>query len=93
MMFTDAEAVALTLGLLAIREFKFPVEAAAVEGALAKAERVMPELLLKQARALQEAIVFNVPPPPVRLDNNFVVTLISSVAARERLFMRYQSCL
>jgi predicted DNA-binding transcriptional regulator YafY len=91
MMFTDAEAVALTLGLLAIREFRFPVEAAAVEGALAKAERVMPELLLKQARALQQAITFNVPAPPVKLDNNFVVTLSSAVACGERLFMRYTS--
>jgi len=42
-MFTDAEAVALTMGLLAIREFRFPVNLAAVEGALAKTERVMPE--------------------------------------------------
>src|SRR6266508_210504 len=30
LMFTDAEAVALTLGLLAIREFHFPVDMAAV---------------------------------------------------------------
>jgi predicted DNA-binding transcriptional regulator YafY len=91
LMFTDAEAVALTLGLLAIREFRFPVEAAAVEGALAKTERVMPEKLLGQARALQEAITFNVPPPPVQLENNFVVTLSSAVAGHERLFMRYRS--
>lgn len=91
LMFTDAEAVALTLGLLAIREFRFPVEAAAVEGALAKTERVMPDKLLGQARALQEAITFNVPPPPVQLENNFVVTLSSAVAGHERLFMRYRS--
>src|SRR3984893_12131095 len=36
LMFNDAEGVALTVGLLAIREFRFPVDAAAVEGALAK---------------------------------------------------------
>src|SRR5215475_13349935 len=45
LMFTDSEAVALTLGLLAIREFRFPVDVAAVEGALAKTERVLPEPL------------------------------------------------
>src|ERR1700755_91995 len=31
LMFNDAEAIALTLGLLAIREFRFPVDVAAVE--------------------------------------------------------------
>src|SRR5215207_1609606 len=63
LMFNDAEAIALTLGLLAIREFRFPVDVAAVEGALAKTERVMPDRLLQQARGLQEAITFNVAPP------------------------------
>lgn len=61
LMFTDGEAVALTLGLLAIREFRFPVDVAAVEGALAKTERVLPEQPLQQARSLQEAITFHVP--------------------------------
>src|SRR5215212_6801008 len=65
LMYTDSEAIALTLGLLAIREFRFPVDVAAVEGALAKTERVMPEKLLRQARGLQEAITFNVAAPPV----------------------------
>src|SRR5690242_18630378 len=60
LMFTDTEAVALTLGLLTIREFRFPVGLAAVEGALAKAERVLPQKLLEQTRGLQESIIFNV---------------------------------
>jgi hypothetical protein len=33
-MFNDTEAIALTLGLLAIREFHFPIDVAAVEGGL-----------------------------------------------------------
>jgi predicted DNA-binding transcriptional regulator YafY len=91
LMFTDAEAVALTLGLLAIREFHFPVDVAAVEGALAKTERVMPEKLLNQARGLQEAIQFNVPTPPPALRNNFLVTLSSAVQQRQRVRLRYRS--
>jgi len=43
LMFTEPEAIALTLGLLAMRELRFPVDVAAMESALAKAERVMPE--------------------------------------------------
>jgi len=91
LMFTDAEAIALTLGLLAIREFRFPVDVAAVEGALAKTERVMPEKLLHQARSLQEAITFNVSPVPSLLQNDFVATLSSAVHQRQRVLMRYQS--
>jgi len=91
LMFTDSEAIALTLGLLAIREFKFPVDVAAVEGALAKTERVMPEKLLHQARSLQETIVFNVAPLPTLLNNEFISILSSAVQQRQRVFMRYQS--
>src|SRR5215207_10621404 len=50
LMFTDSEAVALTLGLIMMRVYRFPVDVAAVEGALAKTERVMPEKLLHQVR-------------------------------------------
>jgi predicted DNA-binding transcriptional regulator YafY len=91
LMFTDAEAVALTLGLLTIREFRFPVDVVAVEGALAKTERVMPEKLFNQARGLQEAIVFNVSPPPTVLHNNSLPILSSAVHQRQQVWLRYQS--
>jgi predicted DNA-binding transcriptional regulator YafY len=91
LLFTDAEAVALTLALLAIRELKFPVAVAAVEGALAKTERVMPEKLLQQARALQEAITFNTTPPPALLDNDFLSTLSLAVQQRQQVRLRYKS--
>jgi predicted DNA-binding transcriptional regulator YafY len=91
LMFTDAEAVALTLGLIAIRQLKFPVNVAAVEGALAKTERVMPEKLLSQVRGLQEAISFNVTPPPVIPDNDYIVTLSTAVQQRQQVHIHYQS--
>ena len=91
LMFTDAEAVALTLGLIAIREFHFPVDVAAVEGALAKTERVLPEKLFLQARSLQEAIAFNVSLPPAVFQNDLVATLSSAVQQRRQVHLRYQS--
>jgi predicted DNA-binding transcriptional regulator YafY len=91
LMFTDAEAVAMTLGLLAIREFHFPVDVAAVEGALAKTERVMPEKLLQQARGLQEAITFNVAPPAVLPHFDYIAILSSAVQQRRRVHLAYQS--
>ncbi len=91
LMFTDAEAISLTLGLLAMREFRFPVDVAAVEGALAKTERVMPEKLFQQARALQEAITFKVGLPPVQLENDAVAILSSAVQQRLQVLLRYQA--
>jgi predicted DNA-binding transcriptional regulator YafY len=91
LMFTDAEAVALTLGLLAIREYQFPVDVASIEGALAKTERAMPEKLLKQAQGLQEAITFNVTPPPTLLQNGLVTRLSQAVQERQQVFLRYQA--
>ncbi len=91
LMFTDGEAIALTLGLLAIREFHFPVDAAAVEGALAKTERVMPEKLLQQARGLQEAIIFNTSMPTIPLHSDFVTSMSVAVRQTQRVYLRYQA--
>ena len=90
-MYTDAEAVALTLGLLAIRAYGFPVDVAAVEGALAKTERVMPERPLQLVRGLQEAIAFYVSPLPALVQNDFVSMLSLAVQQRQRLLLRYRS--
>jgi predicted DNA-binding transcriptional regulator YafY len=90
-MFNDAEAIALTLGLIAIREYRFPLDVAAVEGALAKTERVMPEALLNQARGLQEAITFNVSLPPVQPQISHVSALSSAVRQKQQVRLRYQS--
>src|SRR5215218_9505722 len=89
LLFTNSEAVALTLGLLTIREWRFPVEVAAIEGALAKTERVLPEKLLQQARALQEAVSFHVVPPPVALAGDYLTTLSTAVHERTTVAMRY----
>jgi predicted DNA-binding transcriptional regulator YafY len=91
LMFTNAEATALTLGLLAIREFRFPVEVAAVESALAKTERVMPEKLLNQAKALQETITFHLDFLPNRVENNFVTILSSATQQRQQVHLHYRS--
>jgi predicted DNA-binding transcriptional regulator YafY len=91
LMFTDGEAVALTLGLIAIREFRFPVDITAVEGALAKTQRVMPAPLLHQTQSVQEAITFKVTPSPAPPANEFVSFLSTAVHQRQQVRLRYQS--
>ena len=56
LMFTDEEALGLTLGLLAARRLGLSGVAPAVEGALAKVERVMPVALRERVRDLEEGV-------------------------------------
>lgn len=91
LMFNDAEVVALTLGLLSIREYGFPAETAAVEGSLAKIERVMPERLAALVRGLQETISFVVSTPRHLIKNEVVSQLSLAVQQRKRVWMHYRS--
>src|ERR687897_229562 len=57
MMFTDEEALALALGLLSARRLGLSGVAPAVDGALSKIERVMPEGLRGRLQAFEETVV------------------------------------
>src|SRR3712207_3363238 len=57
MMFTEDEALGLGLALLAARRLGLSGVAPAVEGALAKVERVVPEVIVERMRALEESII------------------------------------
>src|SRR6266702_1260520 len=59
LMLTEEEALALTLGLLAARKLGLAVAAPAVEGALAKLERVLPNTLRERVQAVQETLIFD----------------------------------
>lgn len=56
LMFGEEEAVALTLGLLTAKRLDLVGAAPAVEGALAKIERVLPEPLRERVQALDETL-------------------------------------
>ena len=58
LIFTDDEALALTLSLLLVRRAGLADTTPAVEGALAKIERVLPEATRKRLQAVQETVVF-----------------------------------
>lgn len=86
LMFTEDEALALTLGLLAARRMGLAAAAPAVEGALAKVERVMPATLRTRMEAVQQTLVFDIPP---RYATPASATLLTfSVAARQRRRIR-----
>src|SRR5215475_10851991 len=59
LMFTEDEAIALTLGLLAARRLGLTAAAPATAGALAKVERVLPETLRARMEAVQQTLVID----------------------------------
>ena len=64
LMLANDEALAVTLGLLLARRFGLTGAAPATEGALAKIERVLPDALRVQVRALAQSLVLDQPTPP-----------------------------
>jgi predicted DNA-binding transcriptional regulator YafY len=90
MMFTDEEALALALGLLSARRLGLSGAAPAVEGALAKLERVMPEGLRERVRVFEETVVPAISPPTLPAGET-VVIVSEAVRERRQVRMRYRS--
>jgi predicted DNA-binding transcriptional regulator YafY len=91
LMLTEEEAVALTLGLLVARRTDLARVAPAVEGALAKVERVLPVALRGRVQALQEAVLLQLDPSQEPPAHGVVVTLSTAVVEQRRAALRYRS--
>ena len=92
LMFTEDEALALTLGLLAAKRLGMVMTAPAVEGALAKIDRVLPEALRERVQAVQETLVLeNTSRDRSSPDSSVVLTLSTATQQEKRVWMRYHS--
>ena len=91
MVFTDEEALGLTLGLLAARHLGLAGVAPAVEGALAKLERVMSEAVRGRVRALQETVSIAAARPRAPARSEALLTLAAAVGEQRRVRLRYRS--
>ncbi len=91
LMFTDEEALAMTLGLLLVRRSGTLVEAVSVEGALAKLDRVLPERVRARVLAVQEALVFEASPSHPPLASGKMAVFSTGVRERRRVRFRYES--
>lgn len=91
MMFTEEEAVALTLGLMVMRALHFPVDQAGVAGAQAKIERVMPQAALDRSRSLQSALHFSTVHAPIPVDSRVVQVLATAISQRLRVQIAYRT--
>lgn len=91
LMFTEDEALALTLGLLAARKLGLTAAAPAVEGALAKIERVLPLALRERVQAVQETLILDFTRTGPTPGSEVVVTLCAAAQQQRRVWMSYSS--
>src|SRR5262245_53172715 len=91
MMFTDDEALALSVGLLAARGLGLAHAAPAVASAQAKLERVMPARLKRRVRAVDETVTLETIQSVTPLDNEALVQLSGAAQACQRVRMHYRT--
>jgi predicted DNA-binding transcriptional regulator YafY len=90
LMFTEDEALAVTLGLVTAQRLGVAGGAPAFEGALAKVDRVLPPAVREQLRGVQESLTFDVPAstPPAAAS---VLAFSAGVRDHRRVHIRYHS--
>ena len=90
MMFTNEEALALTIGLISARRLNFADTDRAVESAFAKLERVMPLELKSRVRALNETITLDQNAASSTPPGEAVLSTMSSAAQlQQRVHIHY----
>jgi predicted DNA-binding transcriptional regulator YafY len=91
LMFSEDEALAVTLGLLAGRKLGLTGTSVAAEGALAKIERVLPPALRERIQALQEALVLDFAIQGQRPSEDALITLGTCAQQCRRARLRYRT--
>ncbi len=91
MMFSEDEALALSIGLLAARSLGFSEAAPAVASAQAKLERIMPDALKKRVRAVDQTVRLDMVRAVAPADGDALVILSSAALAQRRVHLRYRA--
>jgi predicted DNA-binding transcriptional regulator YafY len=90
LMFNEEEILAVMLGLLIGRQLAL-TNAAGIESAAAKIERVLPAELRQRVMALQDTLTFNVQPRRAALSGELIATLSLAAHQQRRVEVQYQS--
>lgn len=91
LMFTEDEALAITLGLLAARRMGLAMAAPAVEGALAKVERVLPAAVRERLQGMQSVLTLDLASPESTPANGVVLAFSTAAQQSRRLRLRYRT--
>lgn len=91
LMWTEEEALAVTLGLRVVQQLGLARTVPTVESALAKVERVLPPALRERIQAMQETVILDVASPAVVSTVDQVLALSTAAYQGQRVWIRYQS--
>jgi predicted DNA-binding transcriptional regulator YafY len=91
LIFTEDEALALTLALLVAKESGLAQVAPAFDGALAKIERVLPATTRTRIQAVEQTVAFAGGAAPTAPSGLAVLTLSSAIQSGRRVLMDYRS--
>jgi len=91
MMFTNDEALALSLGLLTARQFGLAEAVPAIESARAKLEQVMPHHLRQPLQALAQTVSLDLNVLPAVSPGTVLLTMSSAAQQQHRVHLRYRS--
>jgi predicted DNA-binding transcriptional regulator YafY len=91
MMFTDDEALALAVGLLAARGLGLTQAMPAVASAKAKLERVLPVRLSTRLSAVDETVTLELARPSAVLDQGVLALLSNATQNRRRVHVEYRT--
>ena len=92
LMLDDDEAAVVVLGLVAARRLGLEGEGAAVDGALAKIHRVLPDQLRRRVEALESTLGFTSPATTgAPVSGESLLLVAEAIGRRRRLRARYRS--
>jgi predicted DNA-binding transcriptional regulator YafY len=91
MMFSNDEALALELGLLAAEQLGLTEQGFAIESARAKLEYVMPLELKTRSRALSQSIQLGLEAYAAPASTQMMLLMSSATQQHQRVYLRYQS--
>lgn len=91
LIFTEEEATAITLGLLASSWLEIGQPAQAIEGALAKVSRVLPQTAREKLQAVSSHLILYPHNQQARPDASLLIDLSGAIHASQRILIEYRS--
>ncbi len=92
LMWTEEEALAVTLGLRAAQQLGLSQTVPTIESTLAKVERVLPQALRERVQAVQEMVALDLVTRAARAESSaYVIPLSAAAYQGKRVWMRYQA--
>jgi predicted DNA-binding transcriptional regulator YafY len=91
LMLSNDEALAVTLGLMAARQIGLASSQPAVDGAIAKIERVLPPDLRPKIDAIHQTVAFDLPATSVAAGSATLTAIGEAALRRLRVWIRYGS--